>query len=225
MSDYAKRTLILSTQRLLNPSKDDVHNHSEIRDMQQSLLELAKRKRQIQIERMELHRKEEADIDRQAKAIDTRMRAKWNRARLVNFCPGQTVIARSRGLAERGGPDCPMHDGFIANNEGVREGVEAKVIRTVCGPKNQGVWVYFPEESGMSCSPNDSFFYRLESIECNRALEPASGAWRGCRLATLTDIRSLAHEIVPKPGSAKAYAEWLVKRECVKGECHIEDLL
>lgn len=224
MSDYTKRTLIHSTKRLLNPSKNEVHNHREITDMQQSLLELAKRKRQIEIERMALHRKEEADIDRQAKAIDTQMRAKWNRARLSNFYVGQTVIARHRGLAAGWGRDnyCPMHKGFELNADGVREGVEAKVIRTVCGPKNQGVWVYFPEESGMACSPNESFFYRLESIECNQALEPASGAWRGYRLATLSDIRSLAHQIVPKPAS------WFgatTKRECVKGECHIEDLL
>ena len=217
MTDYTKWTLIHSTQRLLNPSKNEVHNHREIHLMQQSLLELAKRKRQIEIERMELHRKEEADIDRQAKAIDTKMRAKWNRARLVNFYPGQTVIARSRGLAERGGPDCPMHDGFIANNEGVREGVEAKVIRTVCGPKNQGVWVYFPEESGMACTPNNCFFYRLESIECNQALEPASGAWRGYRLATLPDIRLLAHKIVPKPAS------WF--GAVLKNEMEVEDFM
>jgi hypothetical protein len=209
MNNYAEWTLIHSTERLLNPSKNEVHNHREIRDMQQSLLELSKRKRQIEIERMELHRREEADIDRKARAIDTKMRAKWNRARLSNFYVGQTVIARHRGLAARGGTYCPTHKGFELNADGVREGVEAKVLKTVCGPKNQGVWVYFPEESGMACRESECFFYRLESIECNQALEPASGAWRGYRLASLTDIRSLAHEIVPKPGSAQAYAQSL----------------
>jgi hypothetical protein len=212
MSDYAKRTLILSTQRLLNPSRDDVSNHSEIGDMQQSLLELSKRKRQIEIERMELHRKEEADIDRQCRAINKKMEAKWNKARLSKFYSGQTVIARQRGEAARGGPDCPMHEGFIANNEGVREGVEGTVVKTVCGPRNQGVWVQFDEESGMACRPSDCFFYRLDNIECAQALEPAGSRWEGYLLATLIDIRSLAHEIVPKPGSARAYAEWLVKQ-------------
>jgi len=203
MSDYTKWTLIHSTKRLLNPSKNEVHNYAEIRDMQQSLLELSKRKRQIEIERMALHRREEADIDMKARAIDKKMRAKWNKARLRNFFPGQTVIARSRGLAASGNRDtyCPTHKGFELNADGVREGVEGTVVKTVCGPKNQGVWVQFPEESGMACDPRDCFFYRLESIECNQALEPASGAWRGYRLASLTDIRSLAHQIVPKPAS------------------------
>jgi hypothetical protein len=105
-----------------------------------------------------------------------------------------------------------MHEGFIANNEGVREGVEGTVVKTVCGPRNQGVWVQFDEESGMACRPSDCFFYRLDNIECAQALEPAGSRWEGYLLATLIDIRSLAHEIVPKPGSARAYAEWLVKQ-------------
>tara|TARA_R100001510_G_scaffold19242_2_gene16740 strand:+ start:12555 stop:13214 length:660 start_codon:yes stop_codon:yes gene_type:complete len=217
MSDYAKRTLILSTQRLLNPSKDDVHNHSEIQDMQQSLLELAKRKRQIEIERMALHRKEEFDIDRQARAINKKMEAKWNKARLSKFYGGQTVIARQRGEAARGGPDCPMHEGFIANGEGVREGVKGRVLRTVCGPRNQGVWVQFPKESGMACRPFDCFFYRLDSIECSKALEPAESGWEGYLLATLTDIRSLAHQIVPKPAS------WF--GAVLKNEMEVEDFM
>jgi hypothetical protein len=209
MNNYAEWTLIHSTERLLNPSKNEVHNYREIRDMQQSLLELSKRKRQIEIERMELHRKEEADINEQARAIDAQMRAKWNRARLTNFYVGQTVIARQRGEAARGGPACPLHEGFIKNLEGVREGVEGTVAKTVCGPRNQGVWVRFPEESGMACRPIDCFFYRLDSIECAQALEPAKSGWAGYRLATLTDIRLLAHDIVPKPGSAQAYAQSL----------------
>ncbi len=215
--DYTKWTLIHSTQRLLNPSENEVHCHSEITDMQQSLLELGKRKRQIQIDRMALHRKEEADIDRQSQAIDKKMRAKWNKARLSKFYGGQTVIARQRGLAARGVPDCPMHEGFVANVEGVREGVEGKVLKTVCGPRNQGVWVQFPEESGMACRPADCFFYCLENIECNQALEPAFGGWTGHRLATLSDIRLLAHEIVKKPAS------WF--GAVLKGECHIEDFM
>ena len=192
--------------------------------MQQSLLRLSKRKRQIQIERMELHRKEEADIDRECQAINKKMEAKWNKARLSKFYSGQTVIAREQGLAARGGPNCPFHSGFMKNGDGVK----GTVVKTVCGPRNQGVWVQFPEESGMACRPIDCFFYRLDSSECAQALEPVEGGWAGYRLATLGHIQSLAREIVPKPGSAQAYAQWLgatAKRECVKGECHIEDLM
>ena len=208
MNDLTKWTLIHNSERLLNPSEKEVSCNREISDMQQSLLKLSKRRRQIQIERMELHRKEESDINRECEAINKKMCGMWNKARLSKFRSGQTVIARQRGEAARGGPDCPFHSGFMTNGDGVK----GTVVKTVCGPRNQGVWVQFPEESGMACRPIDCFFYRLESIECAQALEPVEGGWAGYRLAALGHIQSLVREIVPTPGSARHYAQSLMKR-------------
>jgi hypothetical protein len=74
----------------------------------------------------------------------------------------------------------------------------------MCGPKNQGVWVTFPKESGMSCDPSQYFFYRLSDIENAGALKPSPELkpdWQPAECATSSNIKWLVRQFVSLPAA------------------------
>lgn len=201
--DTTQKCLLDDERAVLNPNSEEIDSITDaanISKMQQSLLDLHKKKRMIELERRALHLTAERKIDREIQETDKKLRRTWNLARLRHFTPNTTAIATTRtNVVAQGGSQCPSHKEFLGG-----KGVKAKVMRTMCGPKNKGVWVTFPEESGMKCDPNEWFFYRLSDIETRGALKPSPELkpdWQPTECATSSNIKWLVRRFVSLPAA------------------------
>jgi hypothetical protein len=81
--DTTKKILLDDDRSVLNPNSEEIDSITDaanISKMQQSLLDLHKKKRMIELERRALHLTAERKIDREIQETDKKLRRTWKLA-------------------------------------------------------------------------------------------------------------------------------------------------